>query len=352
MPLKVIELDGRAGGQVLRTALALSAVTQKPASIFNIRKNRPNPGLQAQHLTGVQTLAKVCNAKTRGIELKSTKIIFYPKKIIGGNYSVNIGTAGSITLLLQAVMLPSLFSKTPLNLRIFGGTDVAWSPPFNYMKEVLLSSLNQMGAKFNLELKKRGYYPKGRGLAIFSSFKSKLPLKPLYLAEQKELHYIKIISHSANLPKEVALTQASSAKKILSDKLNCDIEEVIDFRETGESEGSGITLIAVFSDGARMGACSLSEKNKPAEKIGEQAAQLLLQEIESKKPVDQFLADQLIPFMALAEGFSTIECSKLTQHCLTNIHVTQKFLDVKFEVKGKLNEPAEIRVQGTGMKRN
>lgn len=345
----MIEIDGRAGGQVLRTSIAFSAVTQTPVTVFNIRANRPNPGLQPQHLTGIQTLAKLCNAKIKKAKLKSKKILFYPQKICGGSYSVNIGTAGSISLLLQTVMLPSLFSSNPVKLKLFGGTDVKWSPPYDYLNRVLLPAISKMGAKFSIDLKKRGYYPKGNGFVTFSSNKPRLPLKPLYLVEQSQLQFIKLISHSVNLPKEVALNQLSSARKILLEKLQTDFEELIEFRDTGETNGSGITVVGVFSDGSRIGASALGEKGKPAEKVGKEAAEAFLKELDSEKPVDKFLADQLIPFMAIAKGYSTIECSEITQHILTNISVVEKFLEVKFDLKGKTGEKGEIHVKGLGL---
>ncbi|MBU1120689.1 RNA 3'-terminal phosphate cyclase [Candidatus Micrarchaeota archaeon] len=345
----MIEVDGRAGGQVLRTSIALSAVTQTPVTVFNIRANRPNPGLQPQHLTGIQTLAKLCNANLKNAKLESKKIIFYPKKMCGGNYSVNIGTAGSISLLLQTVMIPSLFSANPVNLKLFGGTDVKWSPPYDYLNRVLHPAISKMGVKFSLDLKKRGYYPKGNGFVTFSSNKSKLPLKPLYLVEQSPLQFIKLISHSVNLPKEVILNQLSSARKILLEKIQVDFEELIEFKDTGETNGSGITVIGVFSDGTRIGASALGEKGKPAEKIGREAAENFLKELNSGKPIDKFLADQLIPFMAIAEGHSTIECSEITQHIITNISVVEKFLEVKFDLKGKIGESGEIHVKGLGL---
>ncbi len=203
MEEKLIEIDGRAGGQSLRTALSLSALLNKPTLVFNIRANRPKPGLAQQHLTGLNTLTKISKAKTKGNFLGSKKIVFFPKKIKEGNYAVNIGTAGSIPLLLQTLTLPLTFSEKKSSFRIFGGTDVPFSPPFNYSKEVFFPFLSKMGAKFSLNLKRRGYYPEGNGLIVFSNNESKLPLKPFYKVEQDKLDFIKIISHSTGYPKEV-----------------------------------------------------------------------------------------------------------------------------------------------------
>lgn len=348
---ELIQIDGRAGGQCLRTSLALSSVTKKPVLVFNIRANRPKQGLAQQHLTGLNTLAKISKAKVKGNFLGSKKIVFYPKKIKEGNYGVNIGTAGSITLLLQTLTLPLIFSQTKTSFRIFGGTDVPFSPAVNYSKEVFFHFISFLGAKFSLQLKKRGYYPKGKGLISFSKISSKLPLKPFCKVEQDELKFIKIFSHSTGYPKEASENLSFLAKKLLSEKLpSIDLDSVIEFNESIEEKGAGLTLIAFFKDGLRIGSSSLQEKNKSPKKVALNAVKLLLNEINSNKPIDSHLSDQLIPFMALAKGHSTFETSVLTHHTLNNISVTEKFLDVKFEVKGKINEPAEISVEGIGFK--
>lgn len=345
-----IELSGAygsGGGQILRTALGLSALLQKPISVNKIRYNRPVPGLQAQHLTAITTLRQICNAQVEGAKLLSQEVRFSPQAPHDSHLQVNIGTAGSVTLLLQSIILPALLHE--IKLRIVGGTDVAWSPSANYMQNVLLPALSKMNAKFDLELNARGYYPKGLGSASFSSKPAKLPLKPVSLTNLGNLERIRIISHCANLPKEVALNQLKSARKTIADALGeTDFEESIECREKSETTGSGIDLFAYFTSGAVIGANALGEKGKPAEKVGKEAAEKLLKELAAKKPCDSHLADQLIPFMALAEGYSTIETTSLSEHTQTNIFVVEKFLNVKFEVSGNLNEPAEISVMGAG----
>ncbi|MBI2530485.1 MAG: RNA 3'-terminal phosphate cyclase [Candidatus Diapherotrites archaeon] len=340
---------GSGGGQILRTALGLSALLQKPISVNKIRYNRPTPGLQAQHLTALTTLKQICDAQVEGAKQLSQEIKFSPRAPHSAQLHINIGTAGSITLLLQSIILPALLHET--KLRIVGGTDVAWAPSANYMQNVLLPALSKAGAKFDLELNARGYYPKGLGSASFSSKPARLPLKPVSLVNLGNLERIRIISHCANLPKEVALNQLKSAKKTTTDALgDIDFDESIECREKSETTGSGIDLFAYFDSGAIIGANALGEKGKPAEKVGREAAEKLLKELSAKKPCDSHLADQLIPFMALAQGYSTIETTSLTEHAQTNIFVVEKFLPVKFEVSGSLGEPAEISVLGAGFK--
>src|SRR3989344_3308044 len=161
----MIQIDGsylEGGGQICRTALALSTITQKAFQVENIRKNRPNPGLKNQHLYCVKSLKELCNAVAEGDELGSLTLKYYPKKLTAKNLNIDIETAGSITLLLQALLPPSMFVSKPITITITGGTDTKWSQPFDYFNNVLLPQLQRF-AKIEAKLLKRGYYPKGSG---------------------------------------------------------------------------------------------------------------------------------------------------------------------------------------------
>ncbi len=348
----MLEIDGSygsGGGQILRTALGLSALTGKPFKLSNIRANRPNPGLSMQHLTCLKTVAELCNAGhpwPEGAELHSTAISFTPSKITGRRLAVNIGTAGSITLLLQSVLPLSLAAE--IKMRVIGGSDVMWSPPANYASHVLVPALKKMGAKFKLSLLAHGYYPKGRGKILFESKKSKLPLSPLRLTKRGALKKINLFSHAASLPDHVAKNQASAAIKKL-DELGVDVNESIATSRAGPA-GSGIDLIAEFSTGARFGTNALGKRGKPAHEVGNEAAKKLIEALSRDGAVDEHLADQLIPFMALAKGNSEITPAKISAHTLTNIRTTEKFLGVKFEVEGKENEAGKIKVKGISFK--
>jgi RNA 3'-terminal phosphate cyclase (ATP) len=347
---QVIEIDGsqgEAGGQILRTSLALSALTGKALQIKNIRASRPKPGLRPQHLASVRTIAEICNAELKGASPDSKELSFSPKEISSTNLNVSIGTAGSISLLLQQAMPAALLKE--IKLHVSGGTNVPFSPPFEFLQHALLPALRKMGARFEAKLSRRGYFPRGNGLASFSSKPAKLPLKPVSLTNFGKPEFIKLFSHCASLPRKVAENQASSARHALK-QLNLEFEETIECRENASTIGSGITLLAFTSTGAVLSGSALGKKGLPAEQVGREAAEKLLKQLAPKKACDSHLADQLIQFMALAKGKSEIQATSLTRHCQTNIAVTEKFLPVKFEVQGSLGKPASISVEGASFK--
>jgi len=329
----MIEIDGsygEGGGQIVRTAVALSGVTGKPVRVFNIRANRPKPGLAAQHTKAIETVKLLTNADVRGLFVGSTDFSFTPGENAGGNFEIDIGTAGSITLLLQCALPVAVFSSRPTELKITGGTDVAWSPPFDFFRYIFLPMLAEMGAEVSVELLRRGYYPRGGGCIRVKVNPSGIKGLVLQIDDRRE---ITGVSHSSCLP-GVAQRQTESARKFLK---NAGYNAKIDVEERNEvSTGSGITLWSGCKSGSALG-----EKGKRAEKVGEEAAAALLGEMRSGGAVGMHLADQIVPYMALASGNSGMTVRELTMHAKTNIWATQKFLDRKFEVK---EEEGKIRV--------
>jgi RNA 3'-terminal phosphate cyclase (ATP) len=313
---------GEGGGQILRTAVALSAVTGKPVEIYNIRKMRPKPGLAAQHVKAVEAVSSICDAEVEGCSLYSTYLSFKPAKIKGGSYDIDIGTAGSITLLLQCLMPAAMHAPSPVKLTIMGGTDVAWSPPVDYLRYVTLGALSRMGYDCELRLVRRGYYPRGGGCVEAIINPSTLKKTSF---DKNPCNIIGGISHSSGLPAHVTQRQATSAEKILREEgYNSSISlEMKD--ET--STGSGITLWCGTAGGSTLGKPGLR-----AEKVGSTAAVSILRELKTGAGVDIYLADQLIPYLALARGGS-FTTRILTPHARTNMWVTEQFLDVKFKIE-------------------
>jgi len=348
----MIELDGshgEGGGAILRQALALSIATGKAFKIINIRKKRCNPGLAPQHLAAVNAAKDLCDAEVKGHFIGSTEISFNPGEVRAGRYKINIGTAGSITLLLQSLLLPSIFSGKKISFHITGGTDVKWSQPFDYFKFVFLPQMNRY-ADIEANLFRRGYYPKGGG-EVKISINGKYTINTtnervdeipsILLLEQKKLLQIRGVSH-ASLDLEharVAERQAESARLSL-DELGAPFNVKNEYSKS-YSTGSGITLWAVFGDDEIdfenpiiLGADSLGERGKKAELVGREAGDNLMDMVDSGAAVDKYLADQLIPFLALAGGL--IRTSEITNHVKSNIYVAENFLDVKFSIKNNI----------------
>jgi RNA 3'-terminal phosphate cyclase (GTP) len=353
----MITLDGsmgEGGGQIVRTALAISSLTGQPFKITKIREARKDAGLKAQHVHCVKALQELCNAKADGAEIGSRELLYIPGKINAKNTTIDIGTAGSITLLLQAVLLPCLFANKSHTLKLIGGTDTSWSMPIDYLTNVLIPQYRRV-AGINVKLLKRGYYPKGGGHAeisikpeikrnefeTFEAFNKTLAQKSFSITKQGELVSIKGVSHASKSLQnaQVAERQASAARQELS-RLKTPIEITTEYSEA-TSTGSGITLWAIFAPNnedldtenpIRIGADALGEKGKPAEQVGKEAANQLLAEIESKAPTDSHLADNLIPLMALCKP-STIKTSRITPHSRTNIQVVEAFLGKTFKIE-------------------
>lgn len=341
----MIEIDGsygEGGGQIIRTALALSAITGKPFRAVKIRAGREKGGLKAQHLTCIKALEKICSAKTNSVEIGSDVLEFNPGKIKGGKFEIDIGTAGSITLLLQAVLLPCFFASKKITLRIIGGTCGKWQAPVEYFQNVLLPHLQKFAEKIDFKILKRGYYPKGGGVVELSVNPKKdlEKTKIIDLVKRGDLVQIKGVSYAEkSLEKaRVAERQAKAARELLG-KYGVPINIS---KEYGEAlnPGSGIVLWAVFAsenhlNPVRLGADSFGERGKPSEKVGKEAAQNLIKEVDANAPVDKHLADQLIPLMALLSG-SKIKVAAVSKHVESNIYAVEKFLDVKFEIKDNL----------------
>ncbi len=333
----MIEIDGsygEGGGQILRTSIALSSLLKKPVRIFNIRANRPKPGLAPQHFAGIKAMCDLCDAKVEGLAVGSREVIFSPKEIKAGKYEIDIKTAGSISLILQTVLLPCLFAEGDVELKIKGGTDVKFAPPIDYVKNVLAAVLRKMGAKVDIEVLKRGYYPRGGGVVkVF--IKPIKELKPIELLKRGKLIGIEGVAHSLNLPCHIVEREAISASRILEKngfKADIKLECKRNF-----SQGTGITLWAKYENTV-LGSSSLGEKGKRAEIVGEEAAKNLLEEIKSSATVDVHLADQLIPFVAIAGGKSVYTVRELTNHLKTNIFIVEKILEKKiFEIKSENN---------------
>jgi len=330
-------IDGsEGGGQILRSSLSLSALTQKPFKMINIRGKREKSGIQYQHFTAVNAMAKICNAKVKGNELHSHELEFIPDKTIPEKYKFDIGTAGSTVLVLQTLLPPLIFAEEKSILEIIGGTANPMAPPALDIKEVFLWHLNNLGIKIDLEIEKEGFYPKGGGKikVVINPCKE---LKEIKLSEQKHGHYkeTKIITVSSK-----DLEDKEICKRMIKGfKLNFPIEYKLKPEEYYlEILSPGCYIHANYQyDNCNIGMSILGEKSKKAEDIGKECALKLLEEMKSGANTDHFTADQLLLYMAI-KCSGKIRVSKVTDHMKTNMNVIEKFLNVKFDIKNEIIE--------------
>jgi len=351
----MIEIQGdilEGGGQIIRTSISLAALTGEHIHITKIRHKRPNPGLQPQHVTATKAIATLCDAQTEGLTQGSTELIFKPNGHKSGKFKFDVGTAGSIPLVLQALMPCIAFSPDYLELEITGGTDVKWSPPIDYIRLITLPTLCLMGYELNLTVNRRGHYPKGGGDVIVSTTPPRR-LRNITLTKRDQLTSIEGVSHCVKLPSHVAQRQADAAKRILT-RAGYNTHRVIveSYRSALDQHigpGSGITLVATHANPSLVGADALGERGKPAEQVGEEAAIRLIEELNPQASLDRHMGDMIIPYMAVANGHSEITVSQITMHTLTNIHIAEKILKVKFQVNGNVGQTGRISVDGLNL---
>nr|WP_196793267.1 RNA 3'-terminal phosphate cyclase [Methanococcus maripaludis] len=320
----MITIDGsylEGGGQIVRTAISLSAITKKPVKIINIRKNRKNPGLSNQHIACVEAVSKICNANVEGLLKGSETLIFYPEDITAKNFEIDIKTAGSISLVIQSILPMCLAINKNIEITLIGGTNVEFSPPIDYIKKITLKFLENIGINSEINIIERGFFPEGGGIVKISLKPSKIV--PLELIENKNIE-IKGVVFNQDLDENISKRIRKSASDILLNKGFCP-EIKLENRE-GKSTGVGIFLFNKY-----IGSDCLGKKGLLSETVGKIASEDLLEELGTKMAIDSHLADQIIPFMPFSD--IKIGVSKITNHTLTNIYVVEKFFDVKFNIE-------------------
>jgi RNA 3'-terminal phosphate cyclase (ATP) len=344
----MIEIDGvkgEGGGQILRSALTLSLMTNRHFQILNIRARRSKPGLRPQHLTSVNAAASVGQAHVEGACLGSREIEFRPSSIHPGSYRFEIPTAGSTSLVLQTVFLPLSSAESTSEIEIIGGTHVPWSPCFHYLETNWLPAMRLQGFRADLALEIAGFYPQGGGRirALIQPLKKRIA--PLRRLQRGDLQRIRGLSMVSNLQESIAQRQQNRAVKRLAD-LGCPVEVEV---QTLPSPGKG-TLLLLHAEFEAGQACyfGLGARGKPAERVADEAVDALHTFLRGSGVVDEYLADQLLLPLAFADGDSEFRISKITQHLLTNAEVILAFGAAEIDVKGELDQPGVVEIRPLG----
>lgn len=321
---------GEGGGQVLRTALTLSVLTQTTVDIINIRANRQKPGLMRQHLTSVLAAAQISNARVSGAELGATRLHFAPGAITPGHYHFSIGSAGSTVLVCQTVLLMLAMADEPSTVTFEGGTHNGQSPSLCFLEQSFLPLMAKMGIRCELTVTRLGFYPAGGGkwqITIYpvSGLRSlQLDLTP-DLAESIN-NTAKIKTLLSSLPDNIAEREINTARQRL------EWSEVSGVIQRVNTPGPGNCLQLSVQDANHTHLFEVvGELGVSAERVAKRCAGRVKKFLQARVSVEEHLADQLLMPLALS-GAGTFTCTKPSLHTLTNIEVIQQFLPCRITV--------------------
>jgi RNA 3'-terminal phosphate cyclase (ATP) len=342
----MITIDGGAksgSGTIVRYSVALASLLGREIRIQNIRAGRDRPGLRAQHLKVVQACQEMCQGVMGNASVGSREITYSPGgRVSGGEYSWDIGTAGSTTMMAQTLLPLACFAPRPSKFRLEGGLFQDFAPSAYHMEFVLLPFLKRMGVRAELDIIRPGYVPKGGGIMEIRVEPSG-KLKPLNLAEQGEILSIKGIALSSHLKeKRVSQRMATECRKVLSSYgYKAEIEEIED--ESSLQEGAALAIYGEMSLGNRVGSDRAGRPGRSSESIGRYVAEGFIEDVETGAAVDRYIADQLIIYAGLAEGVTRYSVPRISEHVETDLWLIEEFLGARTKIDGNL-----LEIEGIG----
>ncbi len=340
----MIQIDGsmgEGGGQIVRSSLTLSLLTEVPFHITRIRAGRPRPGLRAQHLTAVAAAAEISGAHVDGAELGGRDLTFRPGSARGGSYRFSVGTAGSTTLVLQTILLPLLLADEPSELVLEGGTHSPFAPPFDFFDRVFLPLLERMGAHVKARLVRPGFYPAGGG-RLEVSVEPTGRLLPIDLLERGEVRGRRAVARISNLPRHIPERELAIVYGLLAWPERC-----LEIEEVRHADGPGNTLtLEIESDNITELFTGFGKRGVSAETVASRVVDEVREYLDSGAPVGRHLADQLLIPMAVA-GRGSFSATTVTPHCATNAEVVGAFMDVRIDTSRKEYGTCKVEVAGS-----
>ncbi len=343
----MIEIDGAThsgSGAIVRYSVALATLLGWPVRIRNIRASRDKPGLRPQHLWALRACSRICSGRLEGGEVGSREIEYHPgPSISSGDFSVDVGTAGSTTLLAFTLMIPALFSSGPSKFRLTGGLFQDFAPSPFHMRHCLFPLLERMGASVQLEVERPGYYPKGQGRLVMEVQPCRRPLTPLSLLRQGSVGLIRGFSLASNLRDlRVAERMAAGCRNVLEER-GCKTDVRVMDEDSAVQKGAALMVWTETDTGALIGSDMAGAPGRESGRIGKSVARNLIEDLRTGAAVDRHLADQVIIFAALAKGTTSYKIPEITDHVRSNLWLAEKILGARSEVAENV-----VTVHGVG----
>ncbi|KAL0212858.1 hypothetical protein RCL1_006484 [Eukaryota sp. TZLM3-RCL] len=338
---------GEGGGQVLRTTLSIATAIGQSVRIFNIRAGRDKPGLRPQHLTAVNACTTISNAKVKGNSVGSTEITFIPNRVGSGDYTFDIGTAGSVNLLLQTLIPPLLTASGRSKVTVIGGTQNPFSPNSHYLVEVFVPLLRKLGANITVRHTKEGFYPQGGGRMELEvdGFGTAHPLSPLTLLQRGSLLSCSVLSAVARLPEHVNDGLVSVLNNYV--KTLVPANKIERRRENWDTKSPGcVASIRLDYEHTITAAFAIGKRGVSAEEIAQEAVDDLDKFVlcGDSFAVDRHLCDMLITILAFSMGKSRFTTTEITLHSLTNAEVVNIFYPNTVKITGSEGSPGTVEI--------
>lgn len=335
-------------------AVSAAALLSRPVRVVNVRAKRSPPGLRPQHMVAVRGVVELTRGRVEGLRIGSTEIEYHPSKPKSGKFVIDAGTAGSTTLMLQSLLPVASFATGPVELELRGGTNNPMAPPVEYLNWVLMPSLRRMGVRAEIELVRRGFYPRGGGL-VRARVEPVNKLRPIEVEESRVVE-VRVFAYSCNLPEHIVERMSRRAAESLKRTIATDVSIVTEALQKHDPKcssdpGTGLIIVLNLENGLAMGFDSMGEKGVPAERVADKAVEECVRQLRTGAPVDSHLGDQLVIWVSLADGRSIYRVSELTSHTRTAIMIAEKVVGAGFRVESLDGRGARITCDGIGFSR-